>query len=81
MTKLVIFTVVIVSIDSLPSTSFSIFHRYLQTKPKYLKRRLTPCQKKSYSTDDDEGCQTRVGRTMSRAGADHEKARSRLGAG
>ncbi len=31
--------------------------------------------------DDDEGCQTEVGRTRSGAGVDHEQARSRLGAG
>ena len=37
--------------------------------------------KKPLSADDDEGCQIGVGRTRSRAGADHEKARSRLGGG
>ena len=36
----------------------------------YHKRRLSPCRKKSSGADDDdEGCQTRVGRTRSRAGA------------
>ncbi len=48
---------------------------------KYYKRRLLPCRKKSLSAADDEGYQTKVGRTRSRAGADCEKARSRLRAG
>ena len=37
--------------------------------------------KKSYSTDDDEGCQTGVSRTRSRPGADQEQTGSRPGAG
>ena len=45
----------------------------------YHKRRLSPCRKKSKSADDDDGCQTGVGRTRSRAGVGWEQAGSRPG--
>ena len=40
----------------------------------YDKRRLSPCRKKLKCADDDEGCQTGVGRSRSREGAGPERA-------
>ena len=45
----------------------------------YYIRRLLPCQKKLLGADDDEGCQTGVGR--SRPGVGPEQGKSRVEAG
>ena len=44
------------------------------------KRRLSPCRKKLNGADDNESCQTGVGRTRSTAGAGQDQGSSRAGA-
>ena len=47
----------------------------------YHKRRLSPCRKKSKGADDDEGCQTRVGRSWSREEAELDQEKGQEGQG